>query len=67
MTDLDALQLVGPLGLLVAFLILSVIAACIGDTVSHLVQHFSTPNAVFEYVYHFVDEELAWVVGFSYW
>ncbi|KAG6360993.1 hypothetical protein INS49_009212 [Diaporthe citri] len=63
MTDLDALQLVGPLGLLVAFLILSVIAACIGDTVSHLVQLFPTPNAVFEYVYNFVDHELGWVVG----
>ncbi|KAK2599542.1 hypothetical protein N8I77_011290 [Diaporthe amygdali] len=67
MTDVDALQLVGPLGLLVAFLILSVIAACIGETVSHLVQLFPTPNAVFEYVYNFVDHELGWVVGFSYW
>lgn len=67
MTNVDALQLVGPLGLLVAFMILSVIAACIGETVSHLVQDFSTPNAVFEYVYNFVDHELAWVVGFSYW
>ncbi|KAG8158674.1 hypothetical protein KVR01_011796 [Diaporthe batatas] len=67
MTDVDALQLIGPLGLLVAFMILSVIAACIGDTVSHLVQLFPTPNAVFEYVYNFVDHELGWVVGFSYW
>lgn len=67
MTDVDALQLIGPLGLLVAFMILSVITACIGETVSHLVQLFPTPNAVFEYVYNFVDHELAWVVGFSYW
>lgn len=67
MTNIDALELVGPGGLLVALAVLGVITISVGETVSHLVQLFPTPNAIFEYVYNFVDEELAWIIGFLYW
>lgn len=67
MTNIDALELVGPGGLLVALVVLGVITISVGETVSHLVQLFPTPNAIFEYVYNFVDEELAWIIGFLYW
>lgn len=67
MTNVEALELTGPLGLLCALCVLGVIIICIGETVSHLVQLFPAPNAIYEYVYHFVDEELAWVVGIAYW
>ncbi|ROV96653.1 hypothetical protein VSDG_05558 [Cytospora chrysosperma] len=63
----DALELSGPDGLLVALLVLGVITVSVGDTVGHLVQLFPAPNAIFEYTYNFLDHELAWVVGFSYW
>lgn len=66
-TNTDALKLVGPAGLLVALAVLGVVAVSVGETVSHLVQLFPTPNAIFEYVYNFVDEELAWIIGFLYW
>lgn len=66
-TNTDALELTGPDGLLVALLVLGVITVSVGDTVGHLVQLFPAPNAIFEYTYNFVDHELAWVVGFSYW
>lgn len=66
-TNIDALELVGPAGLLVALAVLGVITISVGETISHLVQLFPAPNAIFEYVYNFVDEELAWVIGFLYW
>ncbi|KAJ4393222.1 hypothetical protein N0V93_002430 [Gnomoniopsis smithogilvyi] len=66
-TNIDALKLVGPAGLLVALAVLGIVAVSVGETVSHLVQLFPTPNAIFEYVYNFVDEELAWIIGFMYW
>lgn len=42
-------------------------AIFVGETISEFVQMFPTPNAVFEYVSAFVDEELAWVIVLLYW
>ena len=62
-----ALELAGPAGLLVAFFIVSFITIMVMEGVSELTQLFPAPNAVFEYVRAFVDEDLAWVVGIAYW
>jgi yeast amino acid transporter len=43
------------------------IAWCVGETVGELVQVFRVPNAVFEYISAFVDEEIAWGCTFLYW
>lgn len=61
-----ALELAGPGGFLFAVAILGLLACCVGETISELVQLFPTPNAVFEYVKAFVDEEWAWVVTIQY-
>lgn len=37
------------------------------ESVSELVQIFPAPNAIYEYVATFVDEDLAWVAGMAYW
>ncbi|KAF3771209.1 hypothetical protein M406DRAFT_354729 [Cryphonectria parasitica EP155] len=66
-TNADALQLAGPGGLLLCLCLLSIITIGVSETVSHLVQLFPAPNAIFEYVSTFVDRELAWVVGLAYW
>ncbi|ORY60027.1 amino acid permease-domain-containing protein [Pseudomassariella vexata] len=63
----QALALAGPLGMLFTVIILGLIAIFVGETISELVQVFPVPNAIFEYVYAFVDEDLAWVVGVCYW
>ncbi|KAL7627291.1 hypothetical protein AAE478_001480 [Parahypoxylon ruwenzoriense] len=63
----QALAAAGPVGMLTAVVVLGVIAICVGETVSEFAQVFPAPNGIFEYVYAFVDEELAWVVTISYW
>jgi len=46
---------------------MGIFAIFIGETLSELVQLFPAPNAIFCYVSAFVDEDLAWVIGVSYW
>ena len=63
----DALAASGPVGLLLDVLVLGCIAICVGETVSEFVQLWGVPNAVYEYVAAFVDEDVAWVVAILYW
>lgn len=62
----QALALAGPAGLIIAVMLLGLTALSVSETVSELVQKFPAPNAVFEYVATFIDEDLAWPVGIAY-
>ena len=57
----------GPAGVLCAFVIVGLIAICVFECLSELIQMFPAPNALLEYVRAFVDPDLAWVVGIAYW
>ncbi|MCJ1280375.1 hypothetical protein MMC21_008202 [Puttea exsequens] len=65
-SDGEALELAGPSGALFAFVVVGVIAICVMECVSELIQMFPTPNAIVEFVRIFVDEDWAWVVGVAY-
>jgi len=65
--DAAALHESGPIGFIVATAIVGVIAICVMESVSELVQLFPCPNAIVEYTRAFVDRDLAWVVGIAYW
>ena len=66
-SDGEALEVAGPSGALLAFAVVGLIAICVMECVSELIQMFPTPNAIVEFVRVFVDEDLAWVVGVAYW
>ncbi|KAG8531717.1 uncharacterized protein KY384_003349 [Bacidia gigantensis] len=66
-SDGEALEVAGPSGALLAFGIVGVIAICVMECVSELIQMFPTPNAIVEFVRVFVDEDLSWVIGVAYW
>ncbi|KAH8890573.1 hypothetical protein GQ53DRAFT_866849, partial [Thozetella sp. PMI_491] len=63
----EALSTAGPLGLIITVMVLGLIAVCVGETVSELVQVWAVPNAVYEYIYAFVDKDLAAVIALLYW
>lgn len=63
----NALQVAGPSGALLAFAIVGIVAICVMECVSELIQMFPTPNAIVEFVRIFVDADLAWVIGVGYW
>ena len=65
--DGEALEIAGPAGALLAFTVVGIVAICVVEGVSELVQMFPAPNAIMEFVREFVDPDLAWVVGFAYW
>lgn len=65
--DGEALKVAGPSGTLLAFAIVGVVAICVVEGVSEMIQMFPTPNATMEFVRAFVDPDLAWVVGVAYW
>lgn len=66
-SDGKALQVAGPGGALLAFAAVGVVAICVMECVSELIQMFPTPNAIVEFIRIFVDEDLAWVIGIGYW
>ena len=65
--DGEALEVAGPSGALLAFAVVGVVAICVTEGISEMIQMFPTPNAIMEFVRVFVDEDLAWVVGVAYW
>lgn len=65
--DGEALEVAGPSGALLAFAIVGIVAICVMEGISEMLQMFPTPNALMEFVRAFVDEDLAWVVGIAYW
>ncbi|CAF9911795.1 MAG: hypothetical protein HETSPECPRED_000447 [Heterodermia speciosa] len=65
--DGEALEVAGPGGTLMAFVIIGIVAICVNEGISEMIQCFPAPNALMEYVKAFVDPDLAWVVGIMYW
>jgi len=57
----------GPVGLLIVFLTVGVLAIFSMDSFSELLQLFPTVNPMVELVHEFVDPSLARLVGFAYW
>ena len=65
--DGEALEVAGPGGTLLALVIIGIVAICVMEGISEMIQCFPAPNALMEYVKAFVDPDLAWVVGVMYW
>lgn len=65
--DGEALEVAGPSGALLAFAIVGLVAICVMEGISEMIQMFPTPNALMEFVHAFVDPDLAWIVGIAYW
>jgi yeast amino acid transporter len=63
----QALEVAGPMGLVLCVVIQGFIAAFVGETVSELVQVFPAPNALYAYVEMFVDEDLGWIASIAHW
>ncbi|OJJ97014.1 hypothetical protein ASPACDRAFT_54335 [Aspergillus aculeatus ATCC 16872] len=63
----SALAISGPLGLILAALITSVVILSVNECVAELTQQFPVYNAIVEYVRTFVDDDLGWVIGLVYW
>lgn len=61
------LQAVGPAGLMFALTLIGIVAICMLEGLSEMIQLFAAPSALIEYVRHFVDGDLALVVGVAYW
>ncbi len=66
-SDGEALEVAGPGGMLLAFGVVGIVAICVMECISEMIQMFPAPNAMMEFVRAFVDEDLAWVVGIAYW
>lgn len=62
-----ALEVAGPGGTILAFVVIGGVIICVMEGISELIQLFPAPNALMEYVKAFVDPDLAWVVGIIYW
>ncbi|PWY91789.1 hypothetical protein BO94DRAFT_573608 [Aspergillus sclerotioniger CBS 115572] len=62
-----ALTIAGPMGLIVAALVMSVVILSVNECVAELTQQFPVYNAIVIYVRKFVDDDLGWVIGVAYW
>lgn len=62
-----ALAVAGPWGTLLGFIFIGLNGVCVVEGLSEMIQMFPAPNAIMEYIRHFVDPDLAWVMGISYW
>ena len=65
--DGEALEVAGPGGTMLAFVIIGIVAICVMEGISEMIQCFPAPNPFMEYTRAFVDPDLAWVVGILYW
>ncbi|PWY68486.1 amino acid transporter [Aspergillus heteromorphus CBS 117.55] len=62
-----ALAIAGPMGLMLAALVMSVVVCAVNECIAELTQQFPVYNAIVEYVRTFVDDDLGWVIGLAYW
>ena len=62
-----SLAVAGPVGALVAVVVVGVIATAVMECICELVVLWPIPNAMVEYVKAFVDEDLGTAVGIMYW
>ncbi|RAH57611.1 amino acid transporter [Aspergillus piperis CBS 112811] len=62
-----ALAIAGPMGLILAVLIISIVVLAVNECIAELAQQFPVYNSIVEYVRTFVDEDFGWVIGLAYW
>ena len=62
-----SLAICGPIGALIAVLVVGVVAISVMECISELVILWPIPNAMVEYVKAFVDEDLGTAIGVMYW
>lgn len=60
-------EVAGPGGTSLAFAVIGVVAICVLECISEMIQMFPPPNALIEFVRAFVEPDLAWVVGVASW
>ena len=63
----EILNIAGPVGGLIAYLIVGVAVICIMEGIAEMIGHWPIANAMVEFVKAFVDKDLAIVVGLAYW
>lgn len=63
----EILAIAGPGGTLIAFMVVGVVAICVMEGICEMINLWPISNAMIEFVRAFVDEDLAIVVGFTYW
>lgn len=66
-TSGEILGIAGPGGVLLAFAIDGAIAIAVMEGLSEMIELWPISNAMMEFVYEFVDTDLAFVVGIAYW
>jgi L-asparagine transporter-like permease len=63
----EILNIAGPVGGLIAYIIVGIAVICIMEGVAEMIGHWPIANAMVEFVKAFVDKDLAIVVGLAYW
>jgi len=63
----EALKIAGPSGTLLAIFVGGVVTISTAECVSKFTQLFPAPNAIFEIIAAFLDEDWAMVASISYW
>jgi amino acid transporter len=63
----EALELTGPVGVILTVFVVGIISISVGESISDLVQQFPAHDDIIEYVSVFVDKDLGWAVGVAYW
>ena len=66
-TSGEVLAIAGPAGVLTAFAAVGLVAIAIMEGLSEMIELWPVSNAMMEFVKHFVDPDLAVVVGIAYW
>ena len=61
------LRTAGPLALFLAFTLLAWLAWGVMQCITEMLAIWPIPGALVEFVRYFVDEDLAYIVGFAYW
>lgn len=63
----EILAIAGPAGTLTAFGIVGGIACCVMEGICEMIVLWPISNAMVEFVKAFVDKDLGFVVGLTYW
>ena len=63
----EIIAIAGPGGALLAFVLVGLVAICVMEGVCEMINLWPISNGMIEFVRNFVDDDLAIVVGFTYW
>jgi yeast amino acid transporter len=63
----EILAIAGPGGTLIAFVVVGAVAIFVMEGICEMINLWPISNAMIKFVRAFVDEDLAIVVGFTYW